>query len=248
MVVKSMGKLIAIWGAPNAGKTTVAVKLATALHDHYGQRVYTVFADDTAPVLPVLFPMKKADDMYSIGAALSQADMTRDTIIANSVTLKDKKNMAFLGYKDSENQFSYARSDDGKYRELLSFLRSLADVVIVDCTSVPNQLSRIAMSEADTIFRIASVNLKSISFFSSQLPIMSDGSFQCLNHTIVVNVTENDVYAPIDDAIHHFGDTPYTLPYCQEIRFQSINGELINHIGDKKYAAQLNALASAAMG
>ena len=53
-----MSKMIAVWGAPNCGKTTFSVKLAETIYRSSGGKsaVIVVFADSLTPTLPVVFP------------------------------------------------------------------------------------------------------------------------------------------------------------------------------------------------
>ena len=53
-----MGKLIAVWGSPDSGKTTFSVKLAEALYNRSRGKsaVIVVFTDIVTPSIPVIFP------------------------------------------------------------------------------------------------------------------------------------------------------------------------------------------------
>ena len=234
-----MGKLIAIWGPPGAGKTTFAVKLGLALQENTGMHVYTVLCDTTTPALPVLFPRIKTDDMYSIGFALSKVHATQNEIEACTVSMKSHPDLAFLGYKDGENHFSYPATDVAKNAELLMTLTDMADAVIVDCTAVPDNMSKAAMANADIIFRVVSPDLKSVSFCSSQLPLLVDPVYQCDNHITIINEIANDVYSPVYEASQYFSNVEITLPYCHDIRMQSFNGDLLNSTRSKKYNKQM---------
>lgn len=237
-----MGKMIAIWGPPGVGKTTLAVKLGAALHDTAKMSVYTVFADTTTPALPVLFPTRKADELFSLGSCLSKADITQREIENSTVTVKKLADAGYLGYKDGENRYSYAAADDTKCIEFLTILRGMADIVIVDCTSIPDTLSKAAMTFADTVIRVVAPDLKSVCFCSSQLPIMAGPDYQCDDHLIVVSVNTNDVIMPVDDIAHAFSDTPFILPYCAEVRQQSFNGNLMDRVVNNKFNAKLNVI------
>lgn len=237
-----MSKLIAIWGPPGTGKTTMAVKLGDALQGQFSMHVYTVFADTTTPALPVLFPTLKREEMYSMGFTLSKADILQRDIEACTVTVPNHPDLGYLGYKDGENHFSYPRADEKKYAEFLMVLKNMADAVIVDCTAVPDTLSKVAMANADAIIRMVSPDLKSVCFCSSQLPIMAEPFYQLDNHIIVLNENASDVYSPVYDAGHYFVDTAFTLPYCHDIRLQSFNGDLLNRTKSKKFNMQLAAI------
>ena len=59
-----MSKIIAVWGSPNSGKTTLSVKLARFIYEKYNAIVTVVCADEITPALPVIFPNKKADEIF----------------------------------------------------------------------------------------------------------------------------------------------------------------------------------------
>ena len=54
-----MGKIIAVWGTPNSGKTAFTMKLAGHLYETGRRRqtkVVAVLTDVIAPSMPVVFP------------------------------------------------------------------------------------------------------------------------------------------------------------------------------------------------
>ena len=102
-----MSKLIAVWGSPNSGKTSFTVKLASAVYERYNSTVLALCCDDTTPALPCLFPGFKSDELYSVGAPLSQTEITQQAVIDSIVTRKGKVNLGYLGYKDGENRYTY---------------------------------------------------------------------------------------------------------------------------------------------
>lgn len=183
-----MSKIITVWGSPNSGKTAISVKLAEHICRRLGVVVTVVCTDMSAPALPVLFPNRKADDMFSLGAALSKPEVTQHEILKNTVTVKGKANLGFLGFTDSENRFSYPAFDSQKAEALFTALKGIADVVIADCASdIQNALTVSAMTLADTIIRVANPDLKSISFFSSQLPLLGDPKYKRDEHIVCLN-------------------------------------------------------------
>lgn len=239
-----MSKLIAVWGSPDSGKTAFAVKLASVVYERYTSTVMVLSCDDMIPALPCLFPNIEADEMYSLGAPLSQTEITQQAVIDSIVTRKGKINLGYLGYKDGENRYTYPAYSENKAKELLEVLKSLADFVVVDCTSsLDNILAATAIKEADQVIRLVTPTLKSIAFFSSQLPRYADPVFQCEEHILGLNCTEADCYMPVEEVKSHFKETAFTLPYCREIRQQSIDGKLSEPVHDKKYAAKFKAIA-----
>ena len=96
------GKIIAVWGSPHSGKTTFATKLATAIYSSFESTVITLYTDLETPVIPVLFPFDKNEDLGSVGYPLSKTEVEQGDIINNLVTVKDMQNFGFLGYKTGE--------------------------------------------------------------------------------------------------------------------------------------------------
>ena len=239
-----MSKLVAVWGAPGSGKTTFAVKLAAAVYDRYNTTVLVLCCDDTTPVLPLLFPNRKSDQLYSVGTVMEQTEITQQEVIQSIVTVKDRMNLGYLGYKDGENKYTYSSYSEEKARRLLEVLKSLADFVIVDCTSgLDNVLSSAAVKEADEVIRLASPTLKSIVFFASQLPLYADPVYRPDSHIIGLNCTQADCYMPVEEAKAHFQSVSFTLPYCREIRQQSLDGQLSKPVRDKKYTSKFKMIA-----
>ena len=102
-----MSKLIAVWGTPQSGKTTFTVKLANALNlGGKGKSIHSaiaVFPDITTPVVPTVFPNKKDEELYSLGSVLQKPDLTRNLVVSNTIFVKDRSNLGFLGYTAKEN-------------------------------------------------------------------------------------------------------------------------------------------------
>ena len=170
-------KIIAVWGSPHSGKTTFATKLATAIYDNYQATVIVLYTDLETPTLPVIFPNEKSENLGSVGIPLSKTEIDTDDVIKNLVTIKERQNFGFLGFRAGENKFTYPRYGKAKAEELYRALGMLADYVIVDCTSnlENNVLSSVAVEQADQIIRLASPDLSAISFFLSQKGVYKGG-------------------------------------------------------------------------
>ena len=238
-----MSKVIAVWGAPNSGKTTLATKLARAIYDAYQATVVVVYTDNETPTLPVVFPNYKREDLSSVGAALAKTDVDRYEVVKQMVTIKGKQNLCFLGFMDGENKYTYPAFDDGKARSLYAVLASVADYVIVDCTgSLENPLAKVAIQEADTVFRLSAPTLKSVSFLVSQLPLYADPSFRLDRHIQGICVTDEDLYMPIEEAKAQLRDVRFTLPFSRAVKQQMLDGNLYEAVGDKQFNAKLKAI------
>ena len=135
-----MGKLIAVWGSPGSGKTTFSVKLAEALYNRSRGKsaVIVVFTDIVTPTIPVIFPNFRSEDVFSVGTILTKPDFFADDVVSNMVMTKDRMNLGYLGYKDSENKHSFPDYTEEKAKYLYDVLVGIADYVIVDCMSIPD--------------------------------------------------------------------------------------------------------------
>jgi len=240
-----MAKFIAIWGSPDSGKTTFSTKLAKTIYDEYQSTVIVVYADNETPTLPILFPNRRKEDIYSLGIILSKTDITQDDIIKQIVTIKGSQNFGVLGFSDGENKYTYPAFDETKVRTLFNVLSTLADYIIIDCTSnLSNSISRYAIKAADEVIRLATPDLKSISYYTSQLQLYTDPIFRLNEHIQGINVPDEDLYMPIEDAKAHLQDLSFTLPYSRAVKQQMLDGKLFAPINDKKYNDKLKQIVN----
>ena len=239
------GKIIAVWGSPASGKSTFAVKLATAIYDNFESTVIVLFTDLETPMIPVIFPNDKPEDNGSVGVPLSKTDIEKEEIIKNLVTVKSRQNFGFIGYKDGENKFTYPRFGRAKAEELLARLSELADYVIVDCVSSleSNPLASTAVELADQIIRLASPDLRSISYYLSQLPLYVDSKYQSEKQIQGLNTPNADVFMPIEEAKSHLKDLAFTLPYSRQVKEQAQKGTLYEKTTDKKFQSRITEIA-----
>ena len=109
-------KIITVWGSPHSGKTTFSLKLGQALYEKTHASVVVLFCDSTTPSLSVLFPNFKTTELYSVGTVLSKTDIYANDVVSNLITVKERANLGFLGYKNKENRFSFPEYDGSKVR------------------------------------------------------------------------------------------------------------------------------------
>ena len=95
---------------------------------------------------------------------------------------------------------------------------------------------------ADTVIRIATPDLKSMSFFASQLPLYGDSCFQTQQHIIGLNITESELCLPVQECRTHYRNVSFVLPYCRQIKTQMLNGEMLSPVLNKKYRAKLKKI------
>lgn len=235
-----MGKVIAVYGAPGAGCTTFALKLAQHIsHANKHKPVIFLSPDIRTPTLSVVFPHRSAGDLYSLGAALDRTDIQPEHVAAQLVTVKAMPDLGYLGYKSGENRYSYPRLTEDKAAALFLCVRHLADTVIVDCANhTDDLLARRAMAVCDRAIRLAAPDLKSICYFRSY----ADAEPSEDRRITVVNENDRSVYLPLPEAQTHFGAF-CCLPYNWELRQQAVLGRLSDRTTHKAYCKALEKIA-----
>ena len=242
-----MSRIIAVWGCPDSGKTTFSIHLAGAVYRETKAKTICVFADSATPTLPLLFPHEK--ESRSIGAALSQTEITQETVLKSLVTLKKAKNIGFMGYTDGENRWTYPEFSEDKASALLEAAASLADVVLVDCgNKLTGALAFSAVCKADVLFRLCKPDLKAVSFFASQTPLYADPRYRMDEHQTVLNVTGQELYMPVEEAARHFKCGKTVLPYAPELKRQMMDGKLLEAVSDKAWNKAMRKIMFLAVG
>lgn len=226
------GGILAVWGSPGSGKTTVAVKLAQYLASKK-QNVVLVLCDMTAPMLPCVCPPSEIEGERSLGSVLAAAHVTEPLVKHNLVTLKKNSYLTLLGMKKGENEYSYPPYSEVQARELLETLRDIAPFVVVDCGSyIANDiLSAVALMEADSVLRLAGADLKSVSYLSSQLPLLRDSKWDAdKQYKTASNVKPQQAGEQAGQAL---GSVAFTLPHSPELEGQYLAGNLLADLSMK---------------
>lgn len=236
-----MGKVIAIWGSPNSGKSTISIKLAKEISKK--NSVVVIFTDTLAPVIPTV--QESIDTTKSLGNVLL-GDITKDLILKNCIEAPNIKNLGFLGYKQGENIFSYPQYSENRVLELIDKLKELVDYIIIDASSniINDLISIVSLEVADTVFRVNSPELKNISYFDSILPLLTDPKFKVDNQ---INILSN---FRVEDSISELSDmykVKENIPYIDEIREQNLCSELLLNLSskeEKKLSSKLQNIIS----
>ncbi len=243
-----MSKVIAVWGTPGSGKTTFAAKLASSLNmGGKGKSIHSaiaVFPDFTAPVVPTIFPNKKSDELFSLGSVLQKPDLTKNLIVSNTIFIKDRTNLGFLGYTAGENRFSYAEYTRDKADAFLDCITGVSEYVVVDCSSNPedNMLTMATLERADIAIRLLSPDLKGLSYHLSQTPIYIRFGYMKDDCIQAINVTTPEYQYSAADMKGHFGKVEYIVPYSQTLKEQYMQGTLTETTKDKKYTSAVEAI------
>ena len=100
------GGVLAVWGSPGSGKTTVAVRLAKYLADKR-RNVILLLCDMTAPMLPCICPVSDLECERSLGSVLAAAHVSENLVKNNLVTHKRLGYLTMLGMFKGENEYTY---------------------------------------------------------------------------------------------------------------------------------------------
>ncbi len=225
--------ILAVWGSPGSGKTTIAVKLAKYLADKK-KNVVLVLCDMAAPMLPCICPpsslegVKKQQRLYgSLGSILSAPHVTEQIVKYNMITFKKMPYLTMLGMLKGENEYTYASYSKVQAQEFLAALRNIAPYVIIDCGSyIANDiLSAISLMECDCILQLSNCDLKSVSYLSSQLKLLQNSKWNSKKqYKAVSNIKSNHDMNHIAGTL---GSISFQLPFSKEIEEQYLAGNLL---------------------
>lgn len=226
------GSMLAVWGSPGSGKTITAVKIAKMLSARK-KNVILLLCDMAAPMLPCICPADALESNGSLAGVLAAARISESLIKHNLVTFKRNSCLAVLGLLERQNEYSTPPFTQKQVVELLDGLRQIAPYVIVDCGSyIANDiLSAVALMEADSVLRLANCDLKSISYFSSQLPLLKDAKWDAdKQYKVAANVKP---FQAADHIGKVLGSVTFKLPYSQELEEQYLAGNLFSDLSLK---------------
>ena len=226
------GKVAAVWGSPSSGKTTVSVKLAHHLACRK-KNVILLLCDMVSPSLPCLCNPADLVEEHSLGNILGAAHVTQALIKENCIFHKKFKYLTLIGMRKGENVFTYPPYTQTQAEELLRNLRTMADYIIVDCGSYIafDVLSAVSLIESDYVMRLVTCSLKSISYLSSQLPLLRDQKWDADKQIrIVSDVKPNEAANYVEQV---FGRISYTIPHSAEVETQVLEGRMFHDLTQK---------------
>ena len=238
-----MAKLIAVCGAPGSGKTTIAFKLAQEIYLSTSDCSVTFLSPDIiVPSVGMLFPNYTPDSLFSLSAVLDCTDISDDLIMGNLVTVKNMKNFGCLGFMSGDSKYSFPTPTKEKVMNLLDVLSAAEGYVFVDCSNDDSDLiSKQAIARADHIIQVITPDLKSMTWLNSYGDKITAGLEQCIK---VVNITENELYIPLEDVCTHLKNVACVLPYCRQVRQQLLDGRMYDRLNAKEYKKRLSGLVN----
>ena len=236
-------QMLAVWGSPGSGKTTTAVKLAVRLaqqkHD-----VALLLCDMTAPMLPCISPPAELEDEHSLGSILAASHVSESLVWHNCITHKRFSHLTILGMRKGENEYTYPVYERQQAGELLDCLRGIAPHIIIDCGShIANDiLSAVALLESDAVLRLVNCDLKSISYLSSQLPLLKETQWDAdKQYKVASDVRSNEASGHIEQVL---GSVAFQIPHSEELAAQVLEGNLMKELNLKDSRGYRKAIES----
>lgn len=227
-----MGKLLAVWGSPNSGKTTLACAIAVHLA-FMKKEVAVVMCDNTTPTISTVLPQvtnhvnATGTKLKSIGKIVSAVEFSTNDIYQQFVMVPNYKHLVLIGYAYGENGDSYATPVVYDVYDFYDKLSELVDYVIIDCTSdlLHNPLTTVGLEVAEAIVRTGGSTYKDLSFFTSQKPLFPGGKVAYDDHIIVFpRVKPKDA---VEDIRGFYGNIDYKLSESADISRAMECGELL---------------------
>lgn len=218
-------QMLAVWGSPGCGKTTVAVKLAKHLAEKK-KDVILLLCDTTTPMLPCICPSSELEDSRSLASILAGTSITETLVKHNCNTHKRMGHLAIIGLCKGENENSFPEVTPALVKQFLEVLRDMADHIVVDCSShlFFDELSALSILEADAVLRLMNCDLKSVSYLSSQQEYLKMGGFDFDKlYKAVSNVKPNEASEHMEQVL---GKAVFTVPHSPELEAQVLAGNL----------------------
>ncbi len=235
--------MIAIWGSPGSGKTTLSVKIAKELAEKE-KNVIIIHDDIFCPSIPILLPTLKDIDK-SLGKIFANPTIDQDIILNNSITVRNQDYIALIGHLKGENPFTYPEYTKERVIDLLILLRHLVDYIIVDCSSIltESMLTITALELADKVIRLSKADFKGLSYFKSTLPLLMDSKFKSDEHLRIISKAKDFQGSEIINDV--LRGSSIFLPSIIEVEKEFVEGRLFEGLKDKssiKYKEELEKL------
>lgn len=227
-------KVLMVWGSQNSGKSLLATMLAREIaKNNKDKNVALLYTEEHLPMIPCLFPEKRLENIQSLGNFYTPIKITKNYLLENITTLKDRENLALLGFLKGEHFAMYPTITDTLINQLFSNLKEEFDFIIIDGTTFfqGNQLTFQGFQITDVNLKVRENNIKDLAYFSSIDNFLNSVGQNIKNTKIVFNKCKNEVNNNAD----------FVIDFSEDVEECFLNGD-ITKISDKKFLESINTI------
>lgn len=218
--------IVSVIGSAGSGKTMLSAKLAL-LASRKKKNVILVSCSSSAPSSAEL---SEKSPQKSLGALLEQPAMKEDDIVSSLFSLTDRIGM--LSYLPGELSESYPEVTKSAALTFFTYLRHIADVVIVDHTAERQSvLEAEALRVSDRVIFIQDVSKKGVSaLLSMKQRLKLHPELEGITDFVV---TERNEFQTASDLSFFFVKGTKVLPFAPELFEQSVSMRLFQPLSTK---------------
>ena len=242
--------IIASWGSSGAGKSTVALALASAF-SRIKKDVLVISTESRTPSLPVFLPSTQGlTARNSVAELLSKKEFDESQLKDRIIKHPKSDHIYFMGLVSGEiAALTYGPPTREAVINLLQILQqSPFQYIIVDCDSNPilDATTLIALEWANYGICTLTPDVKGYEFWKAQKAWLGNhDAFQIEGFTKILNGI--DATIPELHANKLFGGVSYHLPRSNTVRDRFSAGELLvgkHPSGDSEFERKITQLAS----
>lgn len=228
--------IVAVNGAPGAGKTCFTLRLAQELQRLTREPVTALFPDPDCPGAAQLFPAEEG--FPSLGAALDSSDIFEERVLKYLHVEKSLPNLGFLGYRSDDTPESYPALTQDRVDALLRVINSMSSFIVADLGSFPpaELLGQTLWERAGRRVTVLSADFRSTAWLGRG---RREPQELC-----VLNGRDRRAEAA-EAEMRNFltGSKLFELPYSRALAEQAAAGSLGRHLPEGRYAKALRAVA-----
>lgn len=213
--------IIAVWGSSGSGKSSLAVQIALALSG-MKNNVILIDANFVVPHCCIWFPEIPASQLHTISSILEN-EITPEGL-AGKVYLVNRR-LGVLGYTKGELSMNSLIQRYDTAASLLHTAATLSDYVIVDCQTniTQDHLTFTALEMSSYKIITCTPDLRGISFWLSNVPMLSDSKYRMESAVRVINKVRPT--SPLESIEHVTGSFHFSLPFDLRVEDALFNGE-----------------------
>ncbi len=233
-----MKKVIAVFGSPHSGKSTLALAIAASLAVRK-KDVIVLSGDKVSPMLKVYAPLSDTPQSMSVGALLMESDITEKAVTERIIIHPKCDRLGFMGMATGDNITTYPpRFIDERVASLFAILYRLCDYLVVDCSSNPmtDSITLRALEVAHVMVQLTTPDMVGLEFWRGMLGILKDERFKQARPVSAINPARPISPVAEIQKMHKplLGDIKYVFPYSHEVEDRMMAGRLVKWLGRKE--------------